>query len=60
MMVVMERTQALMSRNLESKSLRDPLDGKVAKLLKFKLVHCAHDLGKPPSWSRDLSGCCTR
>jgi hypothetical protein len=34
-MVVVERAQAFMSRNLESKSLRDPLNGQVAKLLKF-------------------------
>ena len=39
MMVVMERTQAFMSHNLESKSLRDPLNGQVAKLLKFILFH---------------------
>ena len=38
-MVVVKRTQAFMSHNLESKSLRDPLNGKVAKLLKFKLFH---------------------
>ena len=38
-MVVMERTQAFMSRNLESKSLRDPLNGQVAKLLKFEFIH---------------------
>jgi hypothetical protein len=34
-MVVVEGAQAFMSRNLESKSLRDPLNGKVTKLLKF-------------------------
>ena len=38
-MIVMEWAEALMSRNLESKSLRDPLNGKVAKLLKFYSVH---------------------
>jgi len=38
-MVIVERAQAFMSRNLESKPLRDPLNGKVAKLLKFKLIH---------------------
>ena len=39
MMVVVERAQAFMSRNLESKSLRDPLNGQVAKLLKFEFIH---------------------
>jgi hypothetical protein len=35
MMVVVERAEALMPRHLERKSLCDPLDGKVAELLKF-------------------------
>ncbi len=39
MMVVVERTQALMSRHVESKSLCDPLNRQVAELLKFKLFH---------------------
>ena len=38
-MVVVERAQAFMSHDLESKSLRDCLNGQVAKLLKFKLIH---------------------
>ncbi len=38
-MVVMERTEAFMSRNLESKSLCDPLNGEVAELLKFEFIH---------------------
>jgi len=36
-MVVVERAQAFVHPHLESKPLRDPLDGKVAKLLKFLL-----------------------
>ena len=39
MMVVVERAEALMSSNLESKSLRDCLNRQVAKLLKFMLLH---------------------
>jgi hypothetical protein len=35
MMVVVERAQRLVPRDLESESLRDPLNGKVAKLLKI-------------------------
>ena len=42
MMIVVKRTKALMSRNLESKSLCDPLNGKVAELLQFKLIHINH------------------
>jgi len=38
-MVAMEGAQTFMSRNLESKPLRDSLNGKVAKLLKFFLIH---------------------
>jgi hypothetical protein len=33
MMVIVERAKALMLRNLEPKSLGDPLDGEVAELL---------------------------
>ena len=39
MMVVMKWAQRHVSSHLESKSLRDPLDGQVAKLLKFILIH---------------------
>jgi hypothetical protein len=39
MMVIMKGTEALMAPNSESESLSDPLDGKVAELLKFKFVH---------------------
>ena len=35
MMVVVERTQGLMLPDLKAKSLGDPLNGKVAELLKF-------------------------
>ena len=35
MMVVMKRAECLMPHHMESKSLRDPLNGQVAKLLKF-------------------------
>ena len=38
-MVVVERAEAEVSRNLESKSLRDPLNGEFAELLKIELVH---------------------
>jgi hypothetical protein len=37
--VVVERAEALVSRNRESKSLRDPLYGEVAELLKFLSIH---------------------
>jgi hypothetical protein len=39
MMVVVERAQAFMPHDLESKSLRDPLNGQVAKLFEFILFH---------------------
>ncbi len=39
MMVIMERAERLVHLHLESKPLRDPLYGEVAKPLKFKLVH---------------------
>jgi hypothetical protein len=39
MMVIVERAKALVAAHVESKSLCDPLDGKVAELLKFLLVH---------------------
>ena len=39
MVVRMKRTQALMSRNLEPKSLCDPLNGEVAEPLKFYSIH---------------------
>ena len=39
MMIVVKRTQALMPLDSQSKPLRDPLNGQVAKLLKFKLIH---------------------
>jgi len=38
-MVVVEGAKALVLRNLEPKSLCDPLDGEVAELLKFLRVH---------------------
>lgn len=38
-MIVMERAKTLMSRNSKSESLCDPLNGKVAELLQFVLVH---------------------
>ena len=38
-MIVVKRAEALMSRNLESKSLRDPLNGQVAKLFDVILLH---------------------
>ena len=37
--VVVERAEAFMSRNSEPEPLRDPLDGEVAKLLKFEFIH---------------------
>ena len=39
MAVVVERTEAFMSRNSEAESLCDPLYGKVAELLKFEVGH---------------------
>ena len=39
MMVVVERAQALMHADLESESLRDPLNGQVAKLQNLILFH---------------------
>ena len=38
-MIVVKRAEALMTRNTEPESLCDPLYGKVAELLYFKLVH---------------------
>ncbi len=38
MMVVVEWAQTFMSRNLESKPFRDPLDGKVAKFLQLFFI----------------------
>jgi hypothetical protein len=35
MMVIVERTERLVPHDLHSKSLGDPLNGKVAELLKF-------------------------
>jgi hypothetical protein len=35
MMVIVERTERLMPHDLHPKSLCDPLNGKVAELLKF-------------------------
>ena len=37
--IVVERTEALVPHDVHSKSLGDPLNGEVAELLKFKLVH---------------------
>ena len=39
MMVVVKRAEAFMPLYMESKSLRDPLNGQVAKLLQFILFH---------------------
>ena len=39
MMIVMKRTQAFMVAHVESESLCDPLNGKVAELLKFIFSH---------------------
>jgi hypothetical protein len=44
MIVRMERAQALMSRNLESKSLCDPLYREVAELLQFNSIHVLYSL----------------
>jgi len=38
-MVVVEGTEAFVPTDAESKSLCDPLNGEVAELLKFKLIH---------------------
>ena len=38
-MIIVEGAKALVPAHLESKSLCDPLDGEVAELLKFLLVH---------------------
>ena len=46
MVVVVERAQRLVPHHLESESLRDPLDGQVAKLLKFKSIHNNYELCK--------------
>ena len=46
MMVVMKRAQTFMSNHVESKSLRDCLDGQFAKLLQFILFHS----DTSPSW----------
>ena len=37
--IVVKRTEALVALDPEPKSLRDPLNGKVAKLLQFILSH---------------------
>ena len=39
MVIVVEGAEAFVALDPESKSLRDPLDGKVAKLLQFILFH---------------------
>ena len=39
MMIIVERTEALVHPYLESQSLCDPLNWKVAELLQFKLIH---------------------
>ena len=39
MMVIVERTERLVPHNLHSKSLGDPLNRKVAELLKFIFFH---------------------
>ena len=39
MMIVVKRTETLVRLDLESKPLRDSLDGEFAKLLKFLLIH---------------------
>ena len=39
MVIVVKRAQALMHPNLQSKSLCDPLNGKVAELLKLVFIH---------------------
>ena len=39
MMVVVKRAEAFMPLYMESKSLRDPLNGQVAKLFDFKSIH---------------------
>ena len=42
MMIVVKRTETFVSRNLDSKSLGDPLNGKVAELLNFEFIHKTH------------------
>ena len=37
--VIVKRAEALVSHHPQSKPLRDPLDGQVAKPLKFQLIH---------------------
>ena len=39
MMIIVKRAEAFVVRNLESKSLCDPLNGQVAKLLQFEFIH---------------------
>ena len=39
MMVVMKRAQTFVSNHVESKSLRDCLNGQFAKLFDFKSIH---------------------
>ena len=39
MVVVVEGAEALVSADLEPQPLRNPLNGKVAKLLKLELIH---------------------
>ena len=39
MMVIVERTERLVPHDLHSKSLGDPLNRKVAELLKFIIFH---------------------
>ena len=53
MMIVMKRTQAFMVAHVESKSLRDPLDGKVAKLLQFE---SSHNLDPPSPFRGSVLG----
>ena len=53
MMIVVERAEALMPRNLESKSLCDPLYREVAELLQFILIHDdmrGYRSFSPPLW----------
>jgi hypothetical protein len=39
MAVLVKRAEAFMPHHVESKSLRDPLNGQVAKLFDFKSIH---------------------
>ena len=39
MAVLVKRAEAFMPLYMESKSLRDPLNGQVAKLLQFEFIH---------------------